>query len=311
MAADDFIFLSYSSGDRQRAEEVTEYLEARGLSVWIAPRDVRPGLEYAEQLQGAIEACRAFIVIVSAEANHSTFVRAETEMAFSLGKKIFPVRIADVVPGPGLALFLRSKHWVDLHGAGADGGLERLTRELGDDSVPVSGPVHQKDVRQPADHESRSELVRLAVQRKVPFYRQAWGRMDRNKTRLSWNWAAFFSGMFAAGVWPAYRKMWGLASIMLLVDFVITVSRPDFGLPKVEFALGFAIWVSLATFLGVFGNAIYRWHIESLLEEAQEAPHTESELVRRGGVSWTGTALFALAHAAVVALSYYGWLRPQ
>ena len=115
------VFLSHSSSDAADAAWLTDYLEESGIKVWIAPRDVRPGRDYAEQIQAAIEASSAIIVLVSADANKSSFVRAETEMGFSQDKRIFPVRTAPVEPGPGLALFLQIKHWTNAYGFSASG----------------------------------------------------------------------------------------------------------------------------------------------------------------------------------------------
>ncbi|HEX8644311.1 MAG TPA: toll/interleukin-1 receptor domain-containing protein [Allosphingosinicella sp.] len=124
------IFLSHGSENRDEADGLTRYLEERGLRVWIAPRDVRPGVDYSEALQQAIENCAAFVVLVTDKANRSPYVRVETEMAFSLHKPIFPIRTSDVKPGPGLALFLKIRHWTDAYGPQRDDSLERLAREL-------------------------------------------------------------------------------------------------------------------------------------------------------------------------------------
>lgn len=124
------IFLSHGSDNREQANELTRYLESRGLKIWIAPRDVRPGVDYSEALQQAIEACAAFIVLVTDKANRSPYVRVETEMAFSLEKPIFPIRTSDVKPGPGLALFLKIRHWTDAFGALREESLDRLALEL-------------------------------------------------------------------------------------------------------------------------------------------------------------------------------------
>jgi hypothetical protein len=124
------IFLSHGSENRDEANALTRYLEERGLRVWIAPRDVRPGVDYSEALQQAIEGCAAFLVLVTDKANKSPYVRVETEMAFSLHKPIFPIRTSDVKPGPGLALFLKIRHWTDAYGPLRDESLERLAREL-------------------------------------------------------------------------------------------------------------------------------------------------------------------------------------
>jgi hypothetical protein len=124
------VFISHSSDDREEANFVATYLEQRGARIWIAPRDVRPGRDYSEQLQQAIEDCGAFVVLVTGRSNKSPYVRVETEMAFSLEKPIFPVRTSDVAPGPGLALFLKIKHWTDAFGAAREQNLARLAEEV-------------------------------------------------------------------------------------------------------------------------------------------------------------------------------------
>ncbi len=124
------VFVSHSSDNRELASELAAYLEKGGARVWIAPRDVRPGKDYSEQLQGAIEECIAFVVLVTDAANTSPYVRAETEMAFSTNKPIFPVRLSDVQPASGLAFFLKIRHWTDAYGAARQANIERLLREI-------------------------------------------------------------------------------------------------------------------------------------------------------------------------------------
>ncbi len=124
------VFVSHSSDNRELARELAAFLEAKGISVWIAPRDVRPGMDYSEELQRAIEGCCAFVILVTDTANKSPYVRAETEMAFSGHKPIFPVRTADVEPAAGLAFFLKIRHWTDAFGPGRADSLMRLVSEL-------------------------------------------------------------------------------------------------------------------------------------------------------------------------------------
>ncbi len=130
--ADGHIFVSYSSVDRAFAEDLVRQLEAGGNRIWYAPRDVRPGIDYSEQIQAAIEQARAFIIIISEASNESDFVRAETEMAFSRRRPIFPVRRALVAPAPGLALFLQLRHWTDAFGPARHNAVARLNGELVD-----------------------------------------------------------------------------------------------------------------------------------------------------------------------------------
>ena len=124
------IFVSHGSEDSEEANRLAAFIEAKGAKVWIAPRDVRPGQDYSEQLQEAIEQAAAFVVLITDKANRSPYVRAETEMAFSTGKPIFPVRLSDLQPAPGLAFFLKIRHWTDAFGPGRDAALERLAREV-------------------------------------------------------------------------------------------------------------------------------------------------------------------------------------
>lgn len=124
------VFVSHGSDDRVQANELAAFVEAKGAKVWIAPRNVRPGQDYSEQLQEAIENCCAFLVLVTDKANKSPYVRAETEMAFSLSKPIFPVRLSDIKPAAGLAFFLKIRHWTDAFGDEREANLARLAREL-------------------------------------------------------------------------------------------------------------------------------------------------------------------------------------
>lgn len=39
------VFLSYASADAVTAQQICEFLEARGVFCWIAPRDVKPGAQ--------------------------------------------------------------------------------------------------------------------------------------------------------------------------------------------------------------------------------------------------------------------------
>jgi hypothetical protein len=74
-------FLSYSSQDKTIANAMCHYLEQRGLRCWIAPRDVRPGEDYAAEIIDAIMASRALVVVFSANANASKHVKSEVERA--------------------------------------------------------------------------------------------------------------------------------------------------------------------------------------------------------------------------------------
>ena len=112
-------FISYASADRDRAMEVCRTLEGAGLSCWIAPRDIRPGVEYGEALIDAIRGARSLVLVLSDAANASPMVRREVERAASMGKPILPFRVQDVLPSRSLEFFVSVADLID----GFDGPL--------------------------------------------------------------------------------------------------------------------------------------------------------------------------------------------
>jgi hypothetical protein len=107
------IFVSYSQPDRDCAFELTRHLEANGFTVWIAPRDVSPAAEWAEEIIDAISAARVMVLVFSASSNTSPQVRREVERAVHKDVRILPFRIEDVLPSKSLEYFLSSHHWLD------------------------------------------------------------------------------------------------------------------------------------------------------------------------------------------------------
>ena len=106
-------FISSSSRDKTAADATCAVLESAGVRCWIAPRDVRPGVEYGAAIIDAIERCHVMVLIFSSSANESRQVHREIERAVSRGIPIVPVRIEDVVPTKSMEYFLGAIHWLD------------------------------------------------------------------------------------------------------------------------------------------------------------------------------------------------------
>lgn len=107
------VFLSYSSKDKAAADAACAMLESAGVRTWIAPRDVRPGVEYGAAIVDAIEQCRVLILIFSSSANNSGQILREVERAVSKGIPIVPVRIEGVLPTKSMEYFLGTIHWLE------------------------------------------------------------------------------------------------------------------------------------------------------------------------------------------------------
>ena len=69
------VFLSHSRADAEAAEIFRAGLEDAGIRCWIAPRDIPPGAEWGQAILDGIDLCKFQIVLVTAEAISSPYVR--------------------------------------------------------------------------------------------------------------------------------------------------------------------------------------------------------------------------------------------
>jgi hypothetical protein len=304
------VFVSHGSDDSQEANALAALIESKGVVAWIAPRDVRPGQDYSEQLQAAIENCAAFVVLVSDKANKSPFVRAETEMAFSTSKPIYPVRMSDVQPAAGLAFFLKLRHWTDAFGPEREANMARLVRELeafaGTRFDPAPAPPAPSLVppppptpavapafvaaamsapaaaatRQPLPDDT--SLIEAAVGTNQAYFLDHWRRMDDRNKSWDWNWPACLFNVF----WFAFRKMWWPAVLLGIVWLVASVMMADPS-NKAMFKLGAIVLIAPSFITGGFGNRWYRSHVERLVAATAgvDRDRARAELAAKGGVS--------------------------
>ena len=107
------VFISYSSKDKPTADATCAALEAKELRCWIAPRDIVPGADWGESIIDGIAASRAFVLLLSANANLSPQIKREVERAVHAGLSIITMRIEDVQPSKSLEYFLSTPHWLD------------------------------------------------------------------------------------------------------------------------------------------------------------------------------------------------------
>ncbi len=107
------VFISYSSAYRKLVDALVHYLEENKIKCWYAPRDITPGIEYAEAIDIAIKNSRFFIILVSDLSQQSNWCRSEVNLAVGYGKTILPVRIENVELMGAMKLYLNDKHWIE------------------------------------------------------------------------------------------------------------------------------------------------------------------------------------------------------
>jgi hypothetical protein len=107
------VFISHSSDDADVAQQVCEALENAEINCWIAPRDILPGHSWSGAIVEGIEGSRVVLVVISANANGSTEVLREVELASRNRKTVVGMRAEDVAPSGDLAYFLSSTQWLN------------------------------------------------------------------------------------------------------------------------------------------------------------------------------------------------------
>jgi TolB-like protein len=107
------VFLSYSSIDKTAADTVCSVLEQNGINCWIAPRDITPGLDFAEAIIDGIKSSKLFILVYSSNSNNSKQVIREVDRAVHLGLPVINLRLEDVPLSKQLEYYLSSVHWLD------------------------------------------------------------------------------------------------------------------------------------------------------------------------------------------------------
>ena len=150
------VFLSYALADAATAQTICEFLEGHGVSCWIAPRDVKPGAQYADAIVAAINEASAVVVVLSGSAVASTHVGKEVERASSKRKSIIAFRIDPAALNRSLEYFLSESQWIDAPALGMPTALAKLAEAVGQSGT---APMRMGD----DDFPGRRKRRRIAV----------------------------------------------------------------------------------------------------------------------------------------------------
>jgi TIR domain len=133
------VFLSYASQDTETANTVCRELENRGIRCWIAPRDVTPGSQYADEIVGAINDAKVLVLVLSEHAVASSHVGKEIERASSKRRKIIVFRTDAAALTRALEYFLSESQWIDVAAQAMPAALAKLAQAVGQALAASSG----------------------------------------------------------------------------------------------------------------------------------------------------------------------------
>ncbi|SDB80867.1 zinc-ribbon domain-containing protein [Pelagirhabdus alkalitolerans] len=85
------------------------------------------------------------------------------------------------------------------------------------------------------------------------YYRHQWSKTDQPEKALSWNWAAFFLGVFWLGYRGLYKTIIAILGLFLVVDLI------DYGVGPNDFSgtLQYVSTIGIYAWIGLNGNRLY------------------------------------------------------
>ena len=134
MRESPLVFISYSSKDQIIADSLVDKLESRGVSCWIATKNIKEG-SYAKQIVQGIRDAKIFIVLVSKNSIASEQVKNEIDRAFNRirdGLKIIPVLLDDTELDDECSYYLCRQEMFDGKRPPIESRIEEISKKVAD-----------------------------------------------------------------------------------------------------------------------------------------------------------------------------------
>jgi hypothetical protein len=124
------VFISYATEDKQVANAICSALESKGIQCWIAPRDILPGITYAEALVHAIDESKILVLVFSSTANASPHILREVERATHNNITIIPFSIDNTKPADAMSYYISAPQWLDASKPPLEKHLDQLAATI-------------------------------------------------------------------------------------------------------------------------------------------------------------------------------------
>ncbi len=122
------VFLSHSSTDATLTAALCRRLEEVGISCWMAPRDIVPGMAWSRSIIAGLDECAVTLLVLTSRSNASEHVLNELEIGHRHGRPIFAFRIEECECDPLIDNLADSANAVDFHAS--DTRFEELVAKL-------------------------------------------------------------------------------------------------------------------------------------------------------------------------------------
>jgi len=123
------VFMSYSRRDKDVMWRTTTFLRKQGVNVWVDNEKLIPGTPiWEEEIEKAIKAASAVVVVMSPDSKNSEWVRREISLADQYRKHILPILVRGDEDS-SITLRLVTRQYVDMR-ENEEAGLSSLYSAL-------------------------------------------------------------------------------------------------------------------------------------------------------------------------------------
>lgn len=123
------VFISYSHKNAVIADAVCHRFEEKGIRCWYAPRNIRPGDNWATSIIRALSDAKLMVLIFTGDSNVSVQVHREVDAALSSGVPIIPFRCSADEPVESMRYYLAGLHWIDAIEGELEDSIGRLLEQ--------------------------------------------------------------------------------------------------------------------------------------------------------------------------------------
>jgi hypothetical protein len=124
------VFISYSRRDVASVDQFAEAMTRAGIEVWLDREDIRAGNSWRVQIVEAIDACSAFVLMLSGDSALSPNVHKEVILAQDSGRTIFLVMLEPVKIPAEIRYQLAGLQFIDLQLLGFEKAAAQLVAGL-------------------------------------------------------------------------------------------------------------------------------------------------------------------------------------
>ena len=307
-----YAFISYSSKQQTDGDRLRLLLQENGIDTWMAPYDIPDGTEYADVINDAIQNAACFVLLLTQDAQNSTYIDKEVERALHYGKTIAPIQLDDATLNDSFSFYLCNQQIVTVSSIDASApSIQRLLTHLQflcNDRLPVkeeSGNA-ARDKRVKRQKIARLFMcfggilwgVSLLCGQKYIWYsaRGTWGEMYGTKPvptlpEIAWAYVLFFSmGLVAVlaflygyGLRDPQKKTWNPFQVF----------------QKSQFLPAFSVLCGTGSFMLHFVQNAVAGIIRYLPAEAYALPQWIAPITWMLAIVCIATALLSLVLAIV------------